>query len=117
MTFRSFEEIRIAVSDLGAAVSAWRDQLGWVPEGVSADGAIFPLDGTRIELRPTAAGQLPGVTAVAVSVDDAERAVRHLESEGYGAARGADGTIALAARDLNGVALELRPAGAGARAD
>ena len=114
MTFRNFAEIRIAVSDLDAAVTAWRDRLGWAPGRVSPDGARFGLDGTLVELRRAAAGQLPGVTAVAVSVDDAERTVRHLESEGYGVQRGADGTIALAARDLNGVALELREGGAGA---
>ena len=69
-----------------------------------AGGATFGLDGTRVELRRAAAGQLPGVTAVAVLVDDAERTVRHLESEGYGVARGTDGTVALAGPDLNGVA-------------
>jgi hypothetical protein len=92
VTFRSFAAARIAVSDLPAAVSAWRDQLGWPPGTVSADGASFPLDGTSIELQPVAAGQLTGVTAVAVFVDDAERAVQHVESAGYRVQRAADGT-------------------------
>jgi 4-hydroxyphenylpyruvate dioxygenase-like putative hemolysin len=117
VTFRSFDAIRIAVRDLAAAVSGWREQLGWPPSSVSADGAAFALDGTSIEIRPAAAGQLPGVTAVAVAVDDAERAVRHLNSAGYGVERGTDGAVVLAARDLNGVTLELRQAGTGARPD
>jgi 4-hydroxyphenylpyruvate dioxygenase-like putative hemolysin len=117
VTFRSFDAIRIAVSDLEAAVAGWRAQLGWPPSSVSADGAAFALDGTSIEMRPAAAGQLPGVTAVAVAVDDAERAVRHLNSAGYGVERGTDGAVVLAARDLNGVTLELRQAGADARPD
>lgn len=112
VVFRGFAAIRIAVTDLPAAVSAWRDQLGWPPAAVSADGATFPLDGATIELRPASAGQLTGVTAVAVSVDDTERAVLRAESAGYRVQRAADGAALLAARDLNGVALEIRPGGA-----
>lgn len=117
VTFGSFDTVRIAVSDLEAAVTAWREQLGWPPSTVSADRATFPLDGTSIDMRPAAAGQLPGVTAIAVSVDDAERAVRHLESAGYRVERAADGTVVLAGRDLNGVTLELRQAGTGSGQD
>jgi catechol 2,3-dioxygenase-like lactoylglutathione lyase family enzyme len=117
VSFRSFEAIRIVVSDLQAAVTGWRERLGWPPSSVSADGATFPLDGTSIDMQPAAAGQLPGVTAITVSVDDPERAVRHLASAGYGVERAADGAVALAARELNGVALELRQTGTGARRD
>jgi hypothetical protein len=44
------------------------------------------------------------VTAVTVSLDDAERAVQRAESAGYRVQREADGTALLAAPDLNGVA-------------
>src|ERR1700751_1349850 len=67
-TFLSFAAIRIAVSALDAAVSAWREQLGWRPETVSADGASFRLDGAVVDIVPAAADQPPGVTAVAVTV-------------------------------------------------
>jgi 4-hydroxyphenylpyruvate dioxygenase-like putative hemolysin len=117
VTFRGFEVIRVAVGDLGSAVSGWREQLGWEPSSVSAAGAAFPLDGTSIDMRPAAAGQLPGVTAIGVTVEDAARAVRHIESAGYRVRRAADGTVILPARDLNGVTLELRQAGPAARRD
>jgi 4-hydroxyphenylpyruvate dioxygenase-like putative hemolysin len=115
VTFRSFDAVRIAVADLQAAVTGWREQLGWPPSRVSDDGAIFLLDSTAVDLRSAVAGQMPGVTAIAVSVDDAERAVRHLESAGYRVERATDGTVCLAARELNGVTLELRQDGTGAR--
>jgi catechol 2,3-dioxygenase-like lactoylglutathione lyase family enzyme len=114
---RSFDAIRIAVSDLPAAVTGWQEQLGWTPSRVSADSATFLLDNTTIDLRPAVAGQLPGVTAITVSVDDAERAVRHLESAGYRVRRATDGTACLAARDLNGVTLGLRQNETGTRHD
>jgi len=115
VAFRSFEVIRVAVSDLESAVSGWREQLGWEPSSVSADGATFPLDGTSIDMRPAAGGQLPGVTAIGVTVEDAGQAVRHIEAAGYRVQRAADGTVVLPAEDLNGVALELRQADADAR--
>jgi len=112
VTFLSFAAIRIAVSDLDAAVSAWREQLGWRPETVSADGASYPLDGAVMDMVPAVAGQPPGVTAVAVTVDDTEAAARRIQSAGYRGDLAADGTIVLPGRDLNGVALELRSAAA-----
>jgi catechol 2,3-dioxygenase-like lactoylglutathione lyase family enzyme len=117
MEFRSFAAIRIAVSDLESAVSAWRDQLGWPPGTVSADLVTFPLDGTSVELVQVAAGQRPGVAAIAVTVDDQARTVRHIESAGYRLERATDGSVVVPARDLNGVRLELRQAGAAARRD
>jgi Glyoxalase/Bleomycin resistance protein/Dioxygenase superfamily len=108
VAFLSFAAIRIAVSDLGAAVSAWREQLGWSPDTVSADGASFPLDGAVMEMVPAAAGQPPGVTAVAVTVDDTEAAAQRIRAAGFRAGLAADGTVVLPGRDLNGVALELR---------
>ncbi len=66
-------------------------------------------------MRAAAAGQLPGVTAIGVTVDDAARSVRHIESAGYRVQRAADGTVVLPAGDLNGVTLELRQADADAR--
>jgi 4-hydroxyphenylpyruvate dioxygenase-like putative hemolysin len=113
VTFRSFVAIRIAVTDLGAAVSAWREQLGWDPGIVSADGASFPLDGAVIDLVPAAAGQPPGVTAVAVTVDDTQAAAQRIRAAGYRGDLAADGTVILPGRDLNGVALELRSSAAG----
>lgn len=108
MTFLSFAAIRIAVSDLGSAVAAWREQLGWSPDAVSADGATFALDGAVVDMVSAAAGQQPGITAVAVTVDDTETAARRIRSAGFRAGLAADGTVVLPGRDLNGVSLELR---------
>ena len=108
VTFLSFAAIRIAVSDLGAAVSAWRGQLGWSPDAVSADGASFALDGAVVDMVPAAAGQPPGITAVAVTVDDTEAAALRIRSAGFRADLAEDGTVVLPGRDLNGVTLELR---------
>jgi hypothetical protein len=55
--------------------------------------------GTSIDMRPAAAGQLPGVTAIGVTVNDAARSVRHIESAGYRVQRAADGTVVLPAGD------------------
>jgi 4-hydroxyphenylpyruvate dioxygenase-like putative hemolysin len=110
VTFRSFAAIRIAVSDLDSAVSAWREQLSWSPATVSADTASFPLGDAVMDMVPAAAGQPPGVTAVAVTVDDTEAAARHIRSAGYRGELAADGTVVLSGSDLNGVALELRSA-------
>jgi 4-hydroxyphenylpyruvate dioxygenase-like putative hemolysin len=112
VTFLSFAAIRLAVSHLDAAVCAWREQLGWRPETVTADGASFRLDGAAVDMAPAAAGQPPGVTAVAVTVDDTEAAARRIQSAGYRGDLAADGTVVLPGRDLNGVALELRSAAA-----
>ena len=108
VTFLSFAAIRIAVSDLGSAVSAWREQLGWSPDAVSADGASFALDGAVVDMVAAAAGQPPGVAAVAVTVDDTEAAARRIRSAGVRADLAADGTVVLPGRDLNGVSVELR---------
>jgi len=108
VTFLSFAAIRIAVSDLGSAVSAWREQLGWSPEAVSADGASFALDDAVVDMVPAAAGQPPGITAVAVTVDDTEAAALRIRSAGFRADLAEDGTVVLPGRDLNGVTLELR---------
>jgi 4-hydroxyphenylpyruvate dioxygenase-like putative hemolysin len=108
VTFRGFDVIRVAVDDFGSAVASWRDQLGWRPSAVSAGRATFPLDGASIDLSPTAQGQLPGVTGVSVMVDDTELAAQRIESAGFSVARTADGAVSLPARELNGLALELR---------
>jgi len=108
VTFRSFAAIRIAVDDVESAASAWRDQLGWLPETRSAGAAAFLLEDASIEMFPAAPGQPPGVTAVAVTVDDAESAARRIESAGLLSERGADGAVVLPARELTGVTLELR---------
>ncbi|HTX29297.1 MAG TPA: VOC family protein [Streptosporangiaceae bacterium] len=110
VTFRSFAVIRLAVADLDAAVSAWTDQLGWPPATTAPDLATFPLGATTIEMVPATAGQVPGVIAVAVTVDDTEQAAQRIESAGFRVERTADHSVVLPARDLNGVALELRPA-------
>ena len=108
VTFLSFAAITIAVGDLEAAVAAWRDQLGWSPGAVSAGRAAFPLDGAVIELVPAAAGQPPGVAAVAVTVDDPVAAAGVIRSGGVHADLTADGAVVLPGRELNGVALSLR---------
>jgi methylmalonyl-CoA/ethylmalonyl-CoA epimerase len=110
VTFRSFAVIRMAVTDLGSAVSAWTDQLGWRPETTSPDLAAFPLGATTIEMVPATGDQLPGVIAVAVTVDDTEQAAQRIESAGFRVERTADHSVVVPARDLNGVTLELRQA-------
>ena len=115
VTFRRFDAIRIAVSDIEAAVSGWRNRLGWQPSIVSAGAATFGLDDANIGMSSAAPGQPAGVVAVAVTVDDVETAARHIASAGFRVERTADGAVAVPAADLNGVTLELRQAGVGAR--
>ncbi len=115
VTFRRFDAIRIGVNDIGAAVSGWRDQLGWQPSIMSAGAATFPLDDASIEMSPAATGQPSGVIAVAVTVDDTERAAQRIASAGFPVERATGGAVVLPARDLNGVTLELRQADGGAR--
>lgn len=113
VTFRRFDAIRIAVSDIEAAVSGWRDQLGWQPSVMSADAATFELDDASIEMSPAATGQPSGVVAVGVTVDDTERAAQRIAAAGFPVERATGGAVVLPARDLNGVTLELRQADAG----
>jgi catechol 2,3-dioxygenase-like lactoylglutathione lyase family enzyme len=110
VAFRDFAVIRLAVTDIDAAVSAWTDQLGWRPETASPDRATFRLGATTIEMVPATEGQLPGVIGVAVTVDDTDQAAQRIESAGFGVERTADHSVVVPARDLNGVALELRQA-------
>ena len=111
MVFRRIDLVTIAVAHLEAARRDWTDRLGWEPSATSSRSATFPLDDCSIEL--VAAGEdAPGVTSVAVIVDDIEAATDRLAATGVAFTLTSDGTARLDPAALNGVPLQLRPAGA-----
>ena len=86
--FRRFHHVTIAVADLDGAVADWTDRLGWSPAAVTATTATFPLDDAYVEL-VAADGADPGVTSVAVVVDDVDDAAERLRARGAAVSAGA----------------------------
>ncbi len=85
----------------------WTDRLGWSPAAVTATTATFPLDDAYVEL-VAADGAEPGVTSVAVVVDDVDDAAERLRARGAAVSATAEGHVAVAPSAVNGVPMELR---------